>query len=161
MKVYNYEERLYSTGSDELDELLERAFCEGYEYAQYEFSDEEGYENDDNGLTDEEREELEALREKDKKYKKRRKARFAAAGTVATGGGLYLGAKNAEKLGEKLADKIDSLKKAKDVGVNGLIGNEKTKKLRDVTKKITEKTNLAEAKAGKLVENLIKKLNRR
>ena len=34
----NYEEeRLYSTGNDELDELMERAFCEGYEYAQKEF----------------------------------------------------------------------------------------------------------------------------
>ena len=31
------QEKLYSTGSDELDELLERAFCEGYEYAQKEF----------------------------------------------------------------------------------------------------------------------------
>ena len=38
-KNYNYEEeRLYSTGNDELDELLERAFCEGYEYAQREFA---------------------------------------------------------------------------------------------------------------------------
>lgn len=34
----NYEERLYSTGSDELDELLEKAFCDGYEYAQREFN---------------------------------------------------------------------------------------------------------------------------
>ena len=34
---YQKEERLYSTGNDELDELLERAFCEGYEYAQREF----------------------------------------------------------------------------------------------------------------------------
>jgi hypothetical protein len=34
---YQEEERLYSTGNDELDELLERAFCEGYEYAQREF----------------------------------------------------------------------------------------------------------------------------
>jgi len=33
MKIYNYEERLYSTGSYELDELLEKAFCDGYEYA--------------------------------------------------------------------------------------------------------------------------------
>ena len=32
------EERLYSTGNDELDDLLERAFCEGYEYAQKEFN---------------------------------------------------------------------------------------------------------------------------
>lgn len=31
------EERLYSTGDVELDELLERAFCEGYEAAQREF----------------------------------------------------------------------------------------------------------------------------
>ena len=32
------EEKLYSTGNNELDELLERAFCEGYEYAQKEFA---------------------------------------------------------------------------------------------------------------------------
>lgn len=31
------DERLYSTGNDELDEMLEKAFCEGYEYAQKEF----------------------------------------------------------------------------------------------------------------------------
>ena len=43
-KMYseNYDEyedtRLYSTGDDYLDELLERAFCEGYEYAQREFA---------------------------------------------------------------------------------------------------------------------------
>ena len=34
---YQEEEKLYSTGNDELDELMERAFCEGYEYAQKEF----------------------------------------------------------------------------------------------------------------------------
>lgn len=32
-----YDEKLYSTGDEDLDELLERAFCEGYEYAQREF----------------------------------------------------------------------------------------------------------------------------
>lgn len=32
------EEKLYSTGNDELDNLLEHAFCEGYEYAQREFA---------------------------------------------------------------------------------------------------------------------------
>lgn len=42
MKVsrnYDYyeDEKLYSTGNDELDELLERAFCEGYYYAQKEY----------------------------------------------------------------------------------------------------------------------------
>jgi hypothetical protein len=35
---YQEEERLYSTGNEELDELMERAFCEGYEYAQKEFA---------------------------------------------------------------------------------------------------------------------------
>lgn len=43
-KMYseNYDEyedtRLYSTGDDYLDDLLEKAFCEGYEYAQKEFA---------------------------------------------------------------------------------------------------------------------------
>ena len=32
-----YEEKLYSTGDDYLDEMLEKAFCDGYEYAQREF----------------------------------------------------------------------------------------------------------------------------
>jgi hypothetical protein len=36
---YEMEERLYSTGDYELDEILERAFCEGYEAAQREFAD--------------------------------------------------------------------------------------------------------------------------
>lgn len=31
------EEKLYSTGNDELDEMLEKAFCEGYELGQREF----------------------------------------------------------------------------------------------------------------------------
>jgi hypothetical protein len=38
---YYEDEKLYSTGDDELDDLLEKAFCEGYEYAQREFSEEE------------------------------------------------------------------------------------------------------------------------
>ena len=40
---YEMEERLYSTGDYELDEILERAFCEGYEAAQREFGDDESY----------------------------------------------------------------------------------------------------------------------
>ena len=35
---YYEDEKLYSTGDNELDDLLERAFCEGYEYAQKEFA---------------------------------------------------------------------------------------------------------------------------
>ena len=43
-KMYseNYDEyedtKLYSTGDSDLDDLLERAFCEGYEFAQREYS---------------------------------------------------------------------------------------------------------------------------
>ena len=40
---YEMEERLYSTGDVELDEILERAFCEGYEAAQREFADDDSY----------------------------------------------------------------------------------------------------------------------
>ena len=35
---YYEDEKLYSTGDDYLDEMLEKAFCEGYEYAQKEFA---------------------------------------------------------------------------------------------------------------------------
>lgn len=35
---YYEDEKLYSTGDSDLDDLLERAFCEGYEYAQREFA---------------------------------------------------------------------------------------------------------------------------
>jgi hypothetical protein len=37
---YYEDEKLYSTGDDYLDDLLEKAFCEGYEYAQREFAEE-------------------------------------------------------------------------------------------------------------------------
>lgn len=43
---YEEEERLYSTGNDELDDLLERAFCDGYQYAQVEFAEKEDKEDD-------------------------------------------------------------------------------------------------------------------
>ena len=36
----NQEEKLYSTGDEMLDNLLERAFCEGYELAQREYAEE-------------------------------------------------------------------------------------------------------------------------
>jgi hypothetical protein len=35
---YYEDEKLYSTGDDYLDDLLEKAFCDGYEYAQREFT---------------------------------------------------------------------------------------------------------------------------
>lgn len=49
-KLYSacQEEKLYSTGNEELDNLLEKVFCEGYEYAQREFDQKE-----DKSLSDE------------------------------------------------------------------------------------------------------------
>ena len=35
---YYEDEKLYSTGNSDLDDLLEKAFCEGYEYAQHEYT---------------------------------------------------------------------------------------------------------------------------
>ena len=81
-KNYNYEEeRLYSTGNDELDELLERAFCEGYEYAQREYAEKKSRK--------EKREEyLKELRELDDEELNRRgwKAFRNAAGYSTKGG---------------------------------------------------------------------------
>ena len=39
---YYEDTRLYSTGDDYLDDLLEKAFCDGYEYAQREFAEKKG-----------------------------------------------------------------------------------------------------------------------
>ena len=46
---YYESEKLYSTGDSDLDDLLEKAFCDGYEYAQKEFSQEEDYEKKKRG----------------------------------------------------------------------------------------------------------------
>lgn len=40
-------EKLYSTGDNYLDELLEKAFCEGYEYAQKEFAKKNNEDDED------------------------------------------------------------------------------------------------------------------
>ena len=82
------QEKLYSTGNDELDDLLERAFCEGYEYAQKEFA------------------------KKDEGKKKHTGAKVAAgvAGTAAAGTGVVLGAnelgKHLQKKGEEKMNEV-------------------------------------------------------
>ena len=53
----NQEEKLYSTGDEMLDNLLERAFCEGYELAQKEFA-----RRDYEGLSKEGQEDLRKMR---------------------------------------------------------------------------------------------------
>jgi hypothetical protein len=80
-KMYseNYNEyedtRLYSTGDSDLDELLEKAFCEGYEYAQREYS-----------LKDELKEAIKSGDEKKiKELKKKSIGRKAAGGAIIGG----------------------------------------------------------------------------
>lgn len=75
---YQEEERLYSTGDDKLDELLERAFCDGYEYAQREFAEEEAEEP------------------KKKKHTGAKVAAGVGGAAVVGAGGVY----GAEKLGK-------------------------------------------------------------
>lgn len=53
---YEEEERLYSTGNDELDDLLERAFCDGYQYAQVEFAEKEDKKDKEDSADDKDNE---------------------------------------------------------------------------------------------------------
>ena len=95
------EERLYSTGSDELDELLERAFCEGYEYAQREFAEKE------------EKKE----KKKKKKYENeshRGYGRAIIVGGAPGGAGRYVGKREVEKALEE----GDDIKKKKRRGLD-------------------------------------------
>lgn len=103
---YYEDERLYSTGDCELDELLERAFCEGYEYAQREFSKSEKDEEEKESFSS--------------KAKKKYKRHAAAAGTLAAAG---LGVYGVDKLGrsmdegkifEKQSEKASKLLKMAD-----------------------------------------------
>jgi len=98
---YQEEERLYSTGNDELDDLLERAFCDGYEYAQREFAEKE-----------------------EKKEKKKRKkyeneshrgyGRAIIVGGTAGGAGRYVGKREVEKA----LDEGDDIETAKRRGLD-------------------------------------------
>lgn len=98
-----YDEKLYSTGNDELDDLLERAFCDGYEYAQREFAerDEKEEESEDTKFS--------------KKLAKNGKRIAAGGGILAgTGAGLMIAG---GKRGIKGIDKISELE-------NEIIGHE-------------------------------------
>lgn len=91
------QEKLYSTGNDELDDLLERAFCEGYEYAQKEFAEKE---------KDEEK-------KKKKKYKNESHRGYGRAiilGDVSGAAGRYVGKREVEKALEE-GDDIETAKK--------------------------------------------------
>ena len=104
---YEMEERLYSTGDAELDELLERAFCEGYEVAQREFADEaEG-------------------------------ALAGIGATGAALGAGYAGLKGIEKAGDAMRSKrIAANKKALQDVIDSKLSKDKTlkKKLEEIAK---------------------------
>ena len=102
------DERLYSTGDSELDDLLEKAFCEGYEYAQKEFGAKsaalgilapgayQGKEAAKYGYDDEE------------DYKKDR-AKYAALGLFTPGTATYV-----KKKAEQMAKEGKSIKEIRD-----------------------------------------------
>jgi hypothetical protein len=119
------EERLYSTGSYELDELLERAFCEGYEYAQREFAEE------------------------DEKKKKRITINAAGAptGAVVTAGGAW----GAKKLGKKiLTGRAEKARTA--ANWSGNVTEKKAAELMNKAEKAEELTKSAKNLYNKAVE---------
>lgn len=130
----NYEERLYSTGSEYLDDLLERAFCDGYYYAQHEFAEEE-----------------EA--DKEEEFNRQQKVLAKNALTLA-GGGLaykYLGGslqkeaeirairQDAAQKGINMSRKA-AIRKLEDIRDKAL--EKANKKVKDLTKKEADKPNL-------------------
>jgi hypothetical protein len=101
---YYEDEKLYSTGDSELDDLLERAFCEGYEYAQREYSlDEEIKE----ALRNDDQEALERLRKKAKRK------------SAGIGAGIGAGAGAARILQTRKTTKPVLDKAEKDLGKSG------------------------------------------
>jgi hypothetical protein len=103
---YYEDEKLYSTGDDYLDDLLEKAFCEGYEYAQKEFSDKKEDKKRKDGV------------------KKLRKSNAGLAGAIIaapiTGGGslsgYFAGKKAGEKADEEGADDYEIVERAGTTG---------------------------------------------
>ena len=72
---YYEDEKLYSTGDSDLDNLLEKAFCDGYEYAQKEFARKD-YEKEKEAKMQLAREILEAEEKNDSREAKYLKKKF-------------------------------------------------------------------------------------
>ena len=105
-----FAERLYSTGNEMLDNLLERAFCEGYELGQQLFSDSK----------DEDEE-----KEKDKRKKKLKRLAIGTGSALALAGS-YQGYKHLER---RKADK--DVKEALDNLNNILHTTDDVKKIKE------------------------------
>ena len=106
-----FAEKLYSTGNEMLDNLLERAFCEGYELGQQLFSDSK----------DEDEE-----KEKDKRKKKLLKRLALVTGSTLALAGGYQGYKHLER---RKADK--DVKEALDNLNNILSTSNDVKKIKE------------------------------
>ena len=127
----NTQEKLYSTGSEELDAMLEKAFSEGYEAAQKEFA------KKDEG--------------------KHTGAKIAGAAALGAGAGIY----GAEKLGEGVsklgAKKMEGAagKKAMAAMEGARNGKAAQKKLREKAEKM-EKTGEKMIKTGNKMQEPMK-----
>ena len=104
-----FAEKLYSTGDEMLDNLLERAFCEGYELGQQLFSDSK----------DEDEE-----KEKDKRKKKLKRLAIGTGSALALAGS-YQGYKHLER---RKADK--DVKEALD-NLNNILLTDDVKKIKE------------------------------
>ena len=102
-----FAEKLYSTGDEMLDNLLERAFCEGYELGQQLFSDSKDEDE-----------------EKDKRKKKLKRLVIGTGSALALAGG-YQGYKHLER---RKADK--DVKEALD-NLNNILLTDDVKKIKE------------------------------
>ena len=117
-KLYseNQEEKLYSTGDEMLDNLLERAFCEGYELGQKLFSDSK---------------EKKKKKEKDKRKKKLKRLAIGTGSALALAGG-YQGYKHLErrKADKDVKEALDNLNNILSISNDEETIKEATKKYR-------------------------------
>ena len=111
-----FAEKLYSTGDEMLDNLLERAFCEGYELGQQLFSDSK----------DEDEE-----KEKDKRKKKLKRLAIGTGSALALAGG-YQGYKHLErrKADKDVKEALDNLNNILSISNDEETIKEATKKYR-------------------------------
>lgn len=132
-----YSEKLYSTGDYELDNLLERAFCEGYEYAQREYAEKCESEED----------------EKAKKKSKRKKV----AKKVALGAGIAAATYGASKLANVISG--NKYKKINDRVNSGNLDENETQKANELLSKLA-KVERVSGKISNPVDNAAKAVGR-
>lgn len=151
------EERLYSTGDAELDELLERAFCEGYEFAQKEFGYKEAYQE----FKDAVKGSLNKGKEKAKEGYGKAKAyvgkHLGKEGTVATkvsgwakAAGEKMSAKEVDTASEKF---VDLVKKFQGEGLTKKAAEEKALKKMGDNKIVAGAKKAGRWVAGKVEKN--------